>query len=108
MNDDLEFIKITTSIQARFNLMKREVITFELTDGIGYIHFITINNVIILIQPDYGKSIENKGNLKMAENFVHEHMEDSQFYVCKGSSLATKKFSLLDKFADFLDKDIQS
>lgn len=107
MSEKLEFIKVSTIVQAKFHLIRKEVICFKIEDGMGYVASLGGDKVKMIIQPTHGSASEVHGNFGLLKKFMEENGDKFEFYVCKGASLVSKKNTLLDKFADFISKNKQ-
>lgn len=95
-----EYIEITSSIQARFQLQRGQVLVMLITDGTVYMQLVG-EQLETHYQPPRGSSTVYIGNMdRFDELFDGFREKDVKIYFCDGWKIETKKNRILDNIAD--------
>lgn len=104
MKDSPEYIEITSSIQARFQMQRGQVLVIPIKDGTVYLRL--MGEVLEThFQPPRGSSTIYTGSMdRFDELFAGFQDGGVKIYYCDGWIIDEKKNGIIDKIADSFHK----
>lgn len=106
MENEPEWITVTTFTQAKYYLEQGYTIAFKLMDNTteGFIKKENENQASIIIQPKYGSSDKYIGDYDKLEAMMDGFNIDWEFWTIKGWYSSSRPNDWKDKIADFINK----
>lgn len=103
---DDKFISIETFLQAGFRLHQGKILCAKIDDAMVYIEE-KDQKVFIHVQPKFGSVEIAECPVSAFENIFSEMLSNGvKFYWCEEGTLNSRKSNIIDRFADFIRRQM--